>query len=278
MKAHGYRHIDFALDDHVAVATLLNGRITRSVHSEICELLSDVAANPAVRSLVMTGQGNVFALGGDPREAVEQIARPPADRLDDALSLLAEMRAIAYGIVNLDVPVVAAVNGDAMGAGLSLALLSDISVVAEDAVLCESHVPRGLVAGDHAAMIWPLLCGMAKTKYYLLTGEKLSGRKAEQIGLVSEALPANQVLERALSIGRQLAEAPRHAVSLTKRALNQWLRQGGLSAFDYSAALEMLTFYSADAVAAAHSLASDEAPQSESGKTPSSSSRGGSRD
>ena len=132
-----------------------------------------------------------------------------------------------------------------MGAGLAVALLADISVMAEDARLTDGHTRLGVAAGDHACMIWPLLCGMAKAKYYLLTCDFIDGREAERIGLVRRAVPRGQVLPRAMRSGRQLAAGPQPALRLTKRALNQWLRLGGLASFDYSLAVEMLGFIGA---------------------------------
>ena len=124
-----------------------------------------------------------------------------------------------------------------------MALLADISIAAEDAQLIDPHVALGLAAGDHATMIWPLLCGMAKAKLYLLTSDAVEGREAERIGLVSLAVPSERVLPTAMAYARRLAQGHQHALRFTKRALNQWLRLGGLASFDYSAALEGLNFF-----------------------------------
>ena len=136
----------------------------------------------------------------------------------------------------------------AVGAGLVVALLADISIAAENARLADGHVRMGVAAGDHAAILWPLLCGMAKAKYYLMTSDFLSGREAERIGLVSLCVPDDQLLEKAMSVATNLATGPRHAIQFTKRALNQWLLQAG-PIFDHSLALEMLGFFSEDVLA-----------------------------
>ena len=138
-----------------------------------------------------------------------------------------------------------AINGVAVGAGLVVALLADISICANEARLGDGHVRLGVAAGDHAAIIWPLLCGMAKARYYLLTGEMVDGAEAERIGLVSKALPREEVLEEALRVAQGLATGPQLAIRLTKRALNSWLRTAG-PIFDQSAAYEMLTFMGED--------------------------------
>jgi enoyl-CoA hydratase len=137
------------------------------------------------------------------------------------------------------------VHGSAYGAGLALALLADISVVAEDAQLGDGHVRLGIAAGDHAVLLWPLLCGMAKAKYHLLTGAPLDGREAERIGLVSRCVPENDVLPEALTIAERLAAASPTAVRWTRQTLNHWYRAAA-PAFEASLALEMLGFFGPD--------------------------------
>src|SRR5437667_168027 len=133
----------------------------------------------------------------------------------------------------------------AVGAGLVVALLADISIISETARFTDGHTKLGVVAGDHAAILWPLLCGMAKAKYYLLTSDFIDGREAERIGLVSLCVPADQVLPKALEVGDRLARGAQQAIRWTKRSLNNWLRQAG-PIFDQSIALEMLTFMDED--------------------------------
>ncbi|HSE96575.1 MAG TPA: enoyl-CoA hydratase-related protein, partial [Methylomirabilota bacterium] len=136
-------------------------------------------------------------------------------------------------------------NGVAVGAGLVVALLADVSIAAETARFTDGHTRLGVAAGDHAAILWPLLCGMAKAKYYLLTSEFLDGREAERIGLVSLCVPPDEVMSRAGAVADGLARGSQRSIRWTKRALNNWLRQAG-PIFDQSLALEMLTFMDAD--------------------------------
>jgi enoyl-CoA hydratase len=166
---------------------------------------------------------------------------------------------LVYNIVNLDKPVVSAINGVAVGAGLVVALLADVSVIAETARLTDGHTRLGVVAGDHAAIIWPLLCGMAKAKYYLLTSEFLDGREAERIGLVSLCVAPADVLPRALEIAGRLGQGSQPSIRWTKRALNNWLRQAG-PIFDQSLALEMLTFMHGDVREGARAIREKRAP------------------
>src|SRR5262249_3743332 len=152
---------------------------------------------------------------------------------------------LVYKMISCEKPVISAINGVAVGAGLVVALLADISICAADARLGDGHVRLGVAAGDHAAIIWPLLCGMARARYYLMTGGMVNGAEAERIGLVSKAVPREDVLPEALRVAQTLATGSQLAVRLTKRALNSWLRTAG-PIFDQSAAYEMLTFMGED--------------------------------
>jgi enoyl-CoA hydratase len=134
----------------------------------------------------------------------------------------------------------------AVGAGLAVALLADVSIIAESARLSDGHARLGVAAGDHAAIIWPLLCGMAKAKYYLMTADFIDGPEAERIGLVTRCVPDEEVLTESLAIAVRLASGSRTAVQWTKRVLNQWLRSAS-PAFGESLALEMLGFLGPDA-------------------------------
>ena len=177
--------------------------------------------------------------------------------------MLAEMSDLIYNMINCEKPIVSAINGVAVGAGLVVALLADISICAADAKLGDGHVRLGVAAGDHAAIIWPLLCGLARSKYYLLTGEMVTGEEAERIGLVSKSLPREEVLAEALRVANHLASGPQLAIRLTKRALNGWVRQAG-PIFDQSAAYEMLTFMGEDIREGLASLREKRAPSSAS--------------
>jgi enoyl-CoA hydratase len=241
MDYRDYRHLIFdRAPNGVLLITInrperLNATNAR-LHWELTQVWLTVDQDPAVRVALVTGAGKAFSAGGD-LELVEEMAGNP-----DALSrTLREASDLVYNMINLDKPVVSAINGVAVGAGLVVALLADVSVIAETARLTDGHVRLGVAAGDHAAILWPLLCGMAKAKYYLLTADFLDGKEAERIGLVSFCLPPDQVMPKARAIADGLAAGSQHAVRWTKRALNNWLRQAG-PIFDQSLALEMLTF------------------------------------
>jgi len=132
-----------------------------------------------------------------------------------------------------------------MGSGLATSLLADISVASTDAPLIDGHLLQGIAAGDHSVMIWPLLCGLAKAKLYLLASEHLTGEMAERIGLVSLAVPPGDVLDTALGIAQRMATGPQHALRWTKRSLNHWLRTA-TPAFEASIAFEAMSFFGPD--------------------------------
>jgi enoyl-CoA hydratase len=206
------------------------------LHHELANVWGDVARDPETRVAVVTGAGRAFSAGGD----LEMIQRLAGDYRRVA-SMAGEAAQLVLSMLDCEKPIISAINGTAVGAGLAVALMADISVIAEDAKLTDGHLRLGVVAGDHAAILWPLLCGMAKAKYYLLTADFIDGAEAERIGLVSRCVPRDQVLQTALEIGDRIATGPQQAARWTKRTLNHWLRQA-IPAFDASVAYEMLTF------------------------------------
>jgi enoyl-CoA hydratase len=224
------------------------------MHSELARIWHDVSRDEETRVAVVTGAGRAFSAGGD----LAMVERQIGD-YGRVTSMLAEMSDLVYNMINCEKPIVSAINGVAVGAGLVVALLADISICAADARLGDGHVRLGVAAGDHAAIIWPLLCGLARSKYYLMTGEMVTGEEAERIGLVSKALPKDEVLAEAMRVASNLAAGPQLAIRLTKRALNGWLRNAG-PIFDQSAAYEMLTFLGDDVAEGLASLREKRAP------------------
>jgi enoyl-CoA hydratase len=206
------------------------------MHANVAEIWRDIDADASVNAVVLTGAGQAFSAGGD-FEMIEQM------RLDfgTRVRVWREARDIVYNVINCRKPIVSAINGVAVGAGLALAILADISIAAKSARLIDGHTKLGVAAGDHAAIIWPLLCGMAKAKYHLLLCEPVTGEEAERIGLVSLSVADEELQERALEIAVRLAEGAQGAVRWTKYALNNWLRTAG-PIFDTSLALEFLGF------------------------------------
>jgi enoyl-CoA hydratase len=245
MDYGGYQHLLFERRDHGVLLITLNrpdsyNAADEIMHAELARVWNDVAADDQARVAVVTGAGKAFSAGGD----LAMVERMAGD-YDKVTRMLTEMSDLVYNMINCAKPVVSAINGVAVGAGLVVALLADVSICAADARLGDGHVKLGTVAGDHAAILWPLLCGMARARYYLLTGEMMTGTEAERIGLVSKCVPREEVLAEALRVADTLATGSQLAIQLTKRALNGWLRNAG-PLFDQSAAYEMLTFMGPD--------------------------------
>ena len=208
--------------------------VDAGAHGQLAELWHAVERDPETRVVVVRGADGAFSSGGD-LDLVTDIATDAGTRL----RVFHEARNLVYNIVNCSKPIVAAIDGPAVGAGLAVALLADISIAAPSAKIVDGHTRLGVTAGDHAVIVWPLLCGLAKAKYHLLLCEPVDGETAERIGLVSLCVPADELEERALEIARRLASGSQAAISHTKLALNNWLRAAG-PAFDASLALEFL--------------------------------------
>ena len=240
-----YQHLTFDRRPSGVVLITINrpevmNATNARLHWELTQVWLTIDADPAARVALVTGAGRAFSAGGD-MSLVEEMAGNAAA----AGRTMREASDLVYNIINLDKPVVSAINGAAVGAGLVVALLADVSIIAETARITDGHTRLGVAAGDHAAIIWPLLCGMAKAKYYLLTSEFLDGREAERIGLVSRAVPADKVLDVAWTVAESLARGSQPSIRFAKRALNNWIKQAG-PIFDQSLALEMLTFMGDD--------------------------------
>lgn len=215
--------------------------MTYEMHAELGRIFDDIDRDPDTRVAVVTGAGRAFCAGND-------LTNPDPD-FDGVREIMSDALRIVRGMIECEKPIISAINGVAVGAGLAVALLADISIAAEDAKLIDGHTNVGVAAGDHACIIWPLLCGMARAKYYLWNLEPLTGARASEIGVVTMALPRDDVLPKALEIADRLAGMAQPAIRGTKRALNGWLRQA-MPIFEHSAALEMVDFFGPDVHAA----------------------------
>jgi enoyl-CoA hydratase len=210
------------------------------MHRDLANVWRVVDTDPDTRVAIIRGEGRAFSAGGD-----LDLVRDMANEFDVRIRVLREARDLVYNVVNCSKPIVSAMHGAAVGAGLVVGLLADVSIAAKSARIIDGHTKLGVAAGDHAAMVWPLLCGMAKAKYHLLTCEPLSGEQAERIGLVSLCVEDDELLDTAYSVARRLAAGSQSAIRWTKYALNNWLRSAGPT-FDTSLALEFLGFSGPD--------------------------------
>ena len=214
---------------------------TAAMHRGLSRVWDDINDDAETRVVVVTGAGEAFSAGGD----LDWIAGFAGDPVE-VQQVMREAGDLVYRMLRCEKIIVSAINGAAVGAGLAVALMADISLIAEDAKITDGHTRIGVGAGDHAVICWPLLCGMAKAKYYLLTADFIDGRTADRIGLVSRAVPRAELLEEATKVANKLATGPQAALQLTKRSLNLWMSQAA-PAFDASLGFEMLGFLGPDA-------------------------------
>lgn len=215
--------------------------VTPEVHRELADIWLTVDRDPSTRVALLRGAGKAFSAGGS-FDLLDQMMNDYAART----RTMREARDLVFNVINCSKPIVSAMHGPAVGAGLVAGILADVSVVGRTARIIDGHTRLGVTAGDHAAICWPLLCGMAKAKYYLLTCETLTGEEAERIGLVSLVVDDAEVQDRALAVAVQLAEGAQSAIRWTKQTLNNWYRAQS-AILDASLAYEFYGFGGPDA-------------------------------
>lgn len=242
-SAYNKLKIDYPAD-RVLRITFSNPKSFNSVdqetHTQITDIWRDIDRDPNINAVIVTGEGKAFSAGGDFGLVGSMIGN-----FDGIMTMWKEAKDLVYNIINCNKPIVSAINGPAAGAGLVVGILADVSIAGKRAKIVDGHPRLGVAAGDVAAIIWPLLCGMAKAKYYLLTCKPVSGEEAERIGLVSMCVEDEELQEVALNTAVELANGAQSAIRWTKYTLNNWLRSAG-PIFDASTALEMLGFMGDD--------------------------------
>lgn len=211
-------------------------------HTQLPLLWPAVDQDPDVRAVIVRGAGRAFSAGGSFDLIEAQIADYGV-----RMRVMRESRALYYNLLACTKPIISAIHGPAVGAGLVVALMADISIAARDARIIDGHTRLGVAAGDHASAVWPLLCGMAKAKYLLLTCRPISGEDAERAGLVSLCVEEPELLSTAREIATQLSNGAQEAIRWTKSSLNQWYQQSA-PIFDASLGLEFLGFGGPDVV------------------------------
>ncbi|WP_135467979.1 enoyl-CoA hydratase/isomerase family protein [Crenalkalicoccus roseus] len=236
----GYQRLRFDRPHpRVVRITMDNGRMNTAdavMHAELARVWRDLDADDSANCAIITGAGRTFSAGGD-----FGMVREIMTDFEARTRVWREARDLVYNIVNCRKPVVSAMRGVAVGAGLVCGILADVSIASKDCRITDGHTRLGVAAGDHAVIIWPLLCGMAKAKYYLLTCDVLNGAEAERIGLISLAVEDAELDARAVEVAARLAEGAQSAIRFTKYALNNWLRMAG-PGFDASLAMEFMGF------------------------------------
>lgn len=210
------------------------------LHGELVELMATLKDEHEARCILLTGSGNAFSAGGN-------LAWMPEMKDPVALERVRqEGKRIVWDLLDVEVPIVAAVNGPAIGLGATIALLCDVVFMADTAVIADPHVRVGIVAGDGGTAIWPLLVGPSRAKEYLLTGDPVPAAEAERVGLVNHVVPAAELQTAAMAFAERLAAGAPLAVQYTKLAVNKLVKDALNTAFDVATALEVVTFRSSD--------------------------------
>ena len=256
-----YELIKVERDGRVAIFTLsrpesLNA-INAQLHTELEDIFADVARDDDVNVVVLTGAGRAFCSGGDVKG---MDARQSGDPVRARMPLRYAKRLI-YNMIEVEQPIIAAVNGHAIGLGATLALFCDVIIASENAKFGDPHVKVGLVAGDGGSVIWPLLCGLARAKEYLMTGDLMSATEAERIGLINHVVPLNEVMPKAMELAHRLANGPTRAIRWTKLACNKRLRDEVNLVLDASLAIETLSMLTEDHKEAARAFTEKRAPE-----------------
>lgn len=240
-----FEFLQVEVKDRVAVLTLNRPDVLNAIHPPMHEELDDIfvdfSLDNDVNAIVITGAGRAFCAGGDIRGMRQRISEEPPRR-----SSIRSGSRLINNMLEVGQPIIAAVNGDAVGLGATIALFCDVTIASENARIGDPHVKVGYVAGDGGAVVWPLLIGVNRAKELLMTGDLISARDAEKMGLVNHVVPQGEALPRALELAQRLANGPSLAISGTKISVNKWLKHQVNLVLDASLALERITGFSED--------------------------------
>ncbi|MGD9795388.1 MAG: enoyl-CoA hydratase-related protein [Acidimicrobiia bacterium] len=253
MAYDGYRLLKIEVTEHIARVTFdlpeRHNRYTIHTHTELARIVGELALDPDVHSILVTANGKTFCAGAD-----DGVLAAVNENKADLRRALDEARTQVHGLVDIDKPIVIALTGTAMGAGLALVLLADIIIAERHVRFTDGHVLAAMPAGDGGALAWPASVGIIRAKRYLLTGDPISAEEAERIGLITEVVDTGAAKARAEVYAKRFADGPQRAIRFTKRSLNQWLK-ARLDSFDLSLAYEEATFESGDVARAVREIA-----------------------
>ncbi len=249
MDYSAYEFLKVEVAERVATLTInrpdrLNA-VNGPLHHELEQVWIDLAADGDVNAIIFTGAGRAFCAGGDIKGMAEggfvDSAKKGKGRGRGPITA-ANGRRLVENMLDVEQPIIGAINGDAIGLGATLALLSDIIVVSEKARFADTHVKVGVVAGDGGAVIWPLLVGPHRAKEFLMRGNFINGAEAGRIGMVNYAVAPEQVMAKAQELAQELADGPTFAIRWSKLAVNKWLKTQANLIMDAGLAYEMMTF------------------------------------
>lgn len=234
-RYHSEYNLRVEIEDRVATLTLdrpeKRNAIDLALHSGLEHALTELSYDPGVGAIVLTGAGPAFCAGGDLKGFYPE---------DHIFRNAMRSRRINWAFLHCETPLVAAINGAAAGLGATLALLCDVTFMADTARIGDTHVTAGLTAGDGGQVIWPLLVGPHRAKEYLMAGELIPASEAERIGLVNHVVPADALMESALAYAGKLARGAQSAIRWTKMAINKGIEQQQVLSLDFGLATEFM--------------------------------------
>lgn len=238
-----YEFLTFHCNDHVLTVEFSRpddyNAVHLPMHAELARVFAEIRTDSDVRAVVLTGQGKAFSAGGN----LKGNKRYETSVLD---AFFGDARKIITDLLELPQPIIAAINGPAVGVGATIALLCDMTIMSEKAIIADPHVTVGVVAGDGGLIAWSWLVGIGRAKQYLLTGDKLSASEAERIGLVNRVVAPENVLSEAHALAERFAAAPQRALRGTKAALNQILWDTANLTLDHALATEKECYATGD--------------------------------
>jgi enoyl-CoA hydratase len=245
MRTEDFTTLQLERRGHVLRVTIAHptselNAVDEALHVDLTRLFAGLRREEEARAVLLTGRGRAFSAGGDFKWF--PTLRDP-ERME---ALRRDAKALIWDLLDVEIPIVAAVNGHAMGLGASIALLCDVIYVADTATIGDPHVRVGIVAGDGGTAIWPLAVGPARAKEFLLTGDPLTAAEAERIGLVNHVVPAAELDAAAMKMAERLAAGAPLAIRYTKLSVNKLVKDALNVAFDTATAYELVTFHSED--------------------------------
>jgi enoyl-CoA hydratase len=264
-----YSHYQFLTVDKVdRLATVTLNRpdslnaVHPPLHHELERIWVDLAEDSDVNAILLTGAGKAFCVGGDVKGMA---SRSRGDEAPDAHRRFrldpGGARRLVERMLDVEQPIIGAINGDAVGLGATIALFCDVIVASEGARFGDPHVRVGIVAGDGGAVIWPVLIGPARAKEFLMRGHLVTGVEAAKVGLVNYAVPTDEVVPKARAIAQELADGPTWAIRWSKLSVNKWLKHQVNLILDASLAYEMITFTTDDHKEAARAFVEKRRPK-----------------
>jgi enoyl-CoA hydratase len=263
MNYDRYEFLKIEKQGGVAILTLNRPEQRNALHPaaqlELEHVWLDLARDQEVNAIVLTGAGKAFSAGGDIRSMIDRFGTVEGFKF--TLNTPEGSKRLLQNILDVPQPIIAAVNGDAVGLGATLALFSDVSVISETAKFGDTHVKVGLVAGDGGTVIWPLLVGANRAKEFLMLGRLANGEECAAMGLINHAVPQEQVLDKAMEIARTLAGMAPWAIRWTKLSINKTIKDQLNLLLDAAIAFEMLSMNTQDHLEAAKAFAEKRSPQ-----------------